>query len=100
MKYMKLTKLQHRTIYRVHQKTKQLRKHRADRNQRRRRLASQRRALGECPKGEWVLPIGTLVPGHAGCPADACLHWGLRRGDTYLDPLRLLVVRVRLLPLI
>lgn len=44
-------------------------------------------------------PIGTLLPGHAGCPASACLHWGLRRGETYLDPLLLLVVRVRLLPL-
>jgi len=44
-------------------------------------------------------PIGTLRTGHAGCPADACLHWGLRRSETYLDPLRLLVVRVRLLPL-
>jgi murein DD-endopeptidase MepM/ murein hydrolase activator NlpD len=44
--------------------------------------------------------IGTLEPGHAGCPAAACLHWGLRRGDSYLDPLRL-VDRgpVRLLPL-
>ena len=44
-------------------------------------------------------PIGTLAPGHAGCPVEACLHWGLRRGDAYLDPLLLLVVRVRLLPL-
>jgi murein DD-endopeptidase MepM/ murein hydrolase activator NlpD len=45
-------------------------------------------------------PIGTLVPGHAGCPRDACLHWGLRRGSTYLDPMLLLrPVRVRLLPL-
>jgi murein DD-endopeptidase MepM/ murein hydrolase activator NlpD len=44
-------------------------------------------------------PVGTLAPGHAGCPSDACLHWGLRRGETYLDPLQLLVVRVRLLPL-
>ncbi|WP_097194175.1 M23 family metallopeptidase [Blastococcus aggregatus] len=44
--------------------------------------------------------IGTLSPGHAGCPADACLHWGLRRGEVYLDPLQLLAVpRVRLLPL-
>ncbi len=33
--------------------------------------------------------VGTLEPGHDGCPAAACLHWGLRRGDTYLDPLRL-----------
>lgn len=44
-------------------------------------------------------PIGTLLSGHAGCPADACLHWGLRHGETYLDPLSLLVVQVRLLPL-
>jgi murein DD-endopeptidase MepM/ murein hydrolase activator NlpD len=45
-------------------------------------------------------PIGTLVAGHAGCPREACLHWGLRRGETYLDPMLLLrPVRVRLLPL-
>ena len=45
-------------------------------------------------------PIGTLAPGHAGCPAAACLHWGLRRGETYLDPMALLAPpRVRLLPL-
>ena len=44
-------------------------------------------------------PIGTLGAGHAGCPAAACLHWGLRRGETYLDPLLLLrPPRVRLLP--
>jgi murein DD-endopeptidase MepM/ murein hydrolase activator NlpD len=44
-------------------------------------------------------PIGTLTSGHAGCPAAACLHWGLRRGDAYLDPLALLrPVHVRLLP--
>jgi murein DD-endopeptidase MepM/ murein hydrolase activator NlpD len=44
-------------------------------------------------------PIGTLLAGHAGCPAPACLHWGARRGETYLDPLGLLsVIRVRLLP--
>ena len=44
-------------------------------------------------------PIGTLVPGHGGCPADACLHWGLRLGENYLDPLSLLAPpRVRLLP--
>ncbi|HCT81564.1 MAG TPA: peptidase M23 [Micromonosporaceae bacterium] len=43
-------------------------------------------------------PIGTLRPGHADCPA-ACLHWGLRSGETYLDPLALLsLARVRLLP--
>ncbi|WP_408631859.1 murein hydrolase activator EnvC family protein [Micromonospora palythoicola] len=44
-------------------------------------------------------PLGTLRPGHAGCPATACLHWGLRRGEDYLDPLALLGLgRVRLLP--
>jgi murein DD-endopeptidase MepM/ murein hydrolase activator NlpD len=45
-------------------------------------------------------PIGLLVAGHEGCPAPACLHWGLRHGDVYLDPLSLLGAgRVRLLPL-
>jgi len=43
--------------------------------------------------------LGTLLPGHAGCPAGACLHWGLLRGQTYLDPLLLLrPLRLRLLP--
>lgn len=31
--------------------------------------------------------IGTLEPGH--CPPQDCLHWGWRRGEEYLDPLRL-----------
>jgi len=45
-------------------------------------------------------PIGVLLAGHAGCPREACLHWGLRRGETYLDPMLLLhPVQVRLLPL-
>ncbi|GIE80224.1 hypothetical protein Aph02nite_61740 [Actinoplanes philippinensis] len=45
-------------------------------------------------------PIGTVEAGHPGCPQAACLHWGLRRGDVYLDPLALLGLgRVRLLPL-
>jgi len=44
--------------------------------------------------------LGFLSAGHPGCPAAACLHWGLRRGDAYLDPLALLGRgRVRLLPL-
>jgi len=44
--------------------------------------------------------LGTLESGHAGCPQRACLHWGLRRGALYLDPLALLGLgRVRLLPL-
>jgi murein DD-endopeptidase MepM/ murein hydrolase activator NlpD len=45
-------------------------------------------------------PIGVLETGHPGCPVAACLHWGLRRGDVYLDPLALFGLgRVRLLPL-
>ncbi|MEE1761526.1 M23 family metallopeptidase [Streptomyces sp. SP18BB07] len=34
-------------------------------------------------------PMGTLEAAPSHCPT-ACLHWGLRRGDTYLDPLALL----------
>ena len=34
-------------------------------------------------------PLGTLEPAPSHCPA-TCLHWGLRRGKTYLDPLSLL----------
>ncbi|MCL2735289.1 MAG: peptidoglycan DD-metalloendopeptidase family protein [Propionibacteriaceae bacterium] len=34
-------------------------------------------------------PIGVLIAGHS-CPAQACLHWGLKSGDSYLDPLSLL----------
>jgi murein DD-endopeptidase MepM/ murein hydrolase activator NlpD len=44
--------------------------------------------------------IGTLDAGHPGCPLTACLHWGLRRGEVYLDPLALVGrARVRLLPM-
>jgi murein DD-endopeptidase MepM/ murein hydrolase activator NlpD len=44
--------------------------------------------------------IGALDAGHPGCPLTACLHWGLRRGEVYLDPLALVGrARVRLLPL-
>ncbi|GAB2989041.1 hypothetical protein GCM10017788_11970 [Amycolatopsis acidiphila] len=35
-------------------------------------------------------PIGTVNPGHLGCPVEACLHWGVRRGDEYLNPLALI----------
>ena len=44
--------------------------------------------------------VGRLDAGHLGCPVAACLHWGLRRGEQYLDPVRL-VERgpVRLLPM-
>lgn len=44
--------------------------------------------------------LGTLEPGHPGCPDAACLHWGVRRDRTdHLDPLVLLrPAQVRLLP--
>jgi murein DD-endopeptidase MepM/ murein hydrolase activator NlpD len=45
-------------------------------------------------------PIGIVstTPGH--CAPAACVHWGLLRGTTYLDPLRVVAaVPVRLLPL-
>jgi murein DD-endopeptidase MepM/ murein hydrolase activator NlpD len=45
-------------------------------------------------------PVGVLEPGHGGCPAAACLHWGVRRDRLdHLDPLVLLrPPRMRLLP--
>jgi murein DD-endopeptidase MepM/ murein hydrolase activator NlpD len=45
--------------------------------------------------------IGTLATGHVSCrPGTTCLHWGLLRGKTYLDPLALVTQgRLRLLPL-
>jgi hypothetical protein len=44
--------------------------------------------------------LGHLTSGHASCRVGRpCLHWGLLRGDSYLDPLSLVVTtRVRLLP--
>ncbi len=45
-------------------------------------------------------PVGTVAgtPGH--CAPATCLHWGVLRGDVYLDPLVLLgAVHVVLLPL-
>ncbi|GAA2671437.1 murein hydrolase activator EnvC family protein [Actinoplanes palleronii] len=46
-------------------------------------------------------PLGTLDAGHPGCPVRACLHWGVRTGEGYLDPLVLLGLgRVRLLPVL
>ncbi|WP_154676595.1 M23 family metallopeptidase [Amycolatopsis benzoatilytica] len=44
--------------------------------------------------------LGTVMPGHLGCPSAACLHWGARRGAEYIDPLALVGApsRVRLKP--
>lgn len=38
-------------------------------------------------RGDVVARVAT-TPGH--CAPATCLHWGVRRGETYLDPLRLL----------
>ncbi len=44
-------------------------------------------------------PLGLLVAPGSHCYPAACLHWGLKEGDAYLDPLRLVGPRrVRLLP--
>lgn len=44
--------------------------------------------------------IGTLESGHEGCVVAACLHWGVRRGREYLDPLGLVRTQpLRLKPL-
>ncbi|WP_179471029.1 M23 family metallopeptidase [Mycolicibacterium vinylchloridicum] len=48
--------------------------------------------------------LGRLVPGHAGCPVAACLHWGAMWGPAsradYVDPLGLLAsTTIRLKPL-
>ncbi len=52
----------------------------------------QRVALGEV--------LGSVATGHAACRRATCLHWGLKRGDAYLDPLALVDAGpVRLLPL-
>ncbi|TDB87634.1 M23 family metallopeptidase [Actinomadura sp. 7K534] len=42
--------------------------------------------------------IGVLEEEHSHCPTP-CLHWGLRRGSLYLNPLDLVQHQVRLLPL-
>ncbi len=44
--------------------------------------------------------VGTLEAARSHCPPRACLHWGWKRGEDYLDPLRLVGAGpVRLLPL-
>lgn len=61
--------------------------------------------VAEVPVGTVVAAgdrIGRLVGDGSHCRPRACLHWGVLRGDTYLDPLALLGqvrVRVRLLPM-
>lgn len=55
---------------------------------------------GEPVRRGHVLGRLTWFGGH--CPPQACLHWGWLRGETYLDPLRLVgggPGPVRLLPL-
>ena len=44
-------------------------------------------------------PIGVVAGAHTSCPS-GCLHWGARRGSTYLDPMSLLAKLgpVRLIP--
>lgn len=54
-------------------------------------------------KGERVYAgqrIGTVATGHPGCVRDACLHWGVREGENYLNPLLLVGERaeIRLKP--
>ncbi|MEW2248766.1 M23 family metallopeptidase [Streptomyces sp. NPDC006975] len=39
--------------------------------------------------------IGTVEPAGSHCTTFPCLHWGLRRAGTYLDPLQLLPPRLR-----
>ena len=41
--------------------------------------------------------VGHLADGHA-CSTGTCLHWGLKRGDDYLDPWSMISSPVRLLP--
>lgn len=58
---------------------------------------------GDVGVGELVTggaPLGRLELAGSHCFPRACLHWGWLRGETYLDPLRLVgAAPVRLLPL-
>jgi murein DD-endopeptidase MepM/ murein hydrolase activator NlpD len=44
--------------------------------------------------------LGTVLAGHPECTAAACLHWGVRHGDEYVDPLTLITfdTEIRLKP--
>jgi murein DD-endopeptidase MepM/ murein hydrolase activator NlpD len=60
-------------------------------------VAATVRVGDEVPEGA---VLGRLQLGGSHCFPRACLHWGWIRGETYLDPLRLVGLReVRLLPL-
>ncbi|MEV4251725.1 peptidoglycan DD-metalloendopeptidase family protein [Spirillospora sp. NPDC049652] len=50
----------------------------------------------DVPAGARIGTVEAIVPTHC---SQACLHWGLLRGATYLDPLALVRPLVRLLPL-
>lgn len=53
------------------------------------------------PLGSSVLTgasVGHLAEPIGHCPGASCLHWGVLRGETYLDPLAWLRGRVILLP--
>jgi murein DD-endopeptidase MepM/ murein hydrolase activator NlpD len=60
--------------------------------------------LATVVRGHEVTPgaiLGRVSAGGSHCLPRACLHWGLRRGSSYLDPLSLVGgdIEVRLLPL-
>lgn len=45
--------------------------------------------------------VATVLGSGGHCLPAVCLHWGVRRGDTYLDPLAMVgATRVRLLPML
>ncbi|MEI2765769.1 MAG: M23 family metallopeptidase [Dermatophilaceae bacterium] len=48
-------------------------------------------------RGQPIAAVQATVGGH--CAPALCLHWGVLRGETYLDPLTFVVGRVVLLPL-
>ena len=59
--------------------------------------------LGSVSRGQRLAAgdvVGRLAGAGSHCAPRACLHWGLRRGSTYLDPLTLVDAPrpVRLLP--
>jgi murein DD-endopeptidase MepM/ murein hydrolase activator NlpD len=55
-------------------------------------------AVGDTVSQGQVVATVAATPGH--CAPATCLHWGVLRGDTYLDPLLFVgAVRVVLLPL-